>query len=435
MLGETTAFVERVQQQFASTGCWNMETLENGLRAALLKDGCRILEALLNQRGALGTYRPVGQLHENRTRQVQSLLGGFELRRGYYQTDENGYFPMDTLLGLSESYTPGLAKLMCRCAGMDGSYEEASETLQLYAGVTVPASQIRKMVQTVGPALAAWNQSTQRQESRCAAVPVLYLACDGTGVPMRKEETQGRKGKAPDGSSATRKIKLGCVFTSQGVNAEGEPVRDPDSTSYIASFHPSEEVGALLRHEAVLRGIAKAQRTVFLGDGAAWVWNVARINFPTAIPILDFYHAREHLGILAQALWPQQEIATCRVDPWVGRLLKDEILKIIAQAQKTLPHHGSRRETALREIEYFQANAPRMQYGTFKKHGYFIGSGVVEAGCKTVVGKRTKQSGMFWRVDGAQNVLNIRCSVLSRTYDRYWLYHRQQQLASLAVAA
>jgi len=110
-----------------------MPTLESGLREALLKDGCRILQGLLNQPNALGEHVPSGQLHENRSKRVQSLLGSFELNRGYYQTAQGRLFPMDVLLGLTDSYTPGLAKMMCRAAGTDGSYEEAEETLKLYA--------------------------------------------------------------------------------------------------------------------------------------------------------------------------------------------------------------------------------------------------------------------------------------------------------------
>ena len=91
LLGETEAFVELVQQQFEQTHTWDMATLEKGLRDALLKDGCHILEGLLNQPHALGKHAPAGTLHENRSKQVQSLLGSIELSRGYYQTPLRGW--------------------------------------------------------------------------------------------------------------------------------------------------------------------------------------------------------------------------------------------------------------------------------------------------------------------------------------------------------
>lgn len=432
MLGETEAFIALVEHQFAASGSWDMESLEAGLRAALLRDGCRILEALFNQPGTLGAVQPVGQLHEVRSRQVRSLLGTFELQRGYYQDGTGRAFPMDTLLGLTDSYTPGLTKLACRAAGTDGSYEEASQTLALYAGVNIPASQIRRLTEIIGPEVGAW--SPKREEPRSNQVPTLYVAADGTGVPMRKEETQGRKGRAEDGTAATREIKLGCVFSSHGVDEQGHPARDPGTTTYLARFDNAEDFGSQLRQEARLRGLGKAQRSVFIGDGAHWIWNLARINFPGAIEILDFYHACEHLGVLARALWPEPK-ALLKLKQWIEDLRQNRLNKILAQASSALPHHGPRKETAQREIEYFKTNASRMTYANFRQQGLFIGSGVVEAGCKTVIGKRTKQSGMFWRVPGAQHVLNIRCAVLGEIYDAFWDHRRKSEIQSLNLAA
>ncbi len=434
LLLETAFFVDQVQEQFDGSGTWDMATLERGLREALLKDGCRILEGLLNQPHALGKHTPVGICQENRSKRVQSLLGSFELTRGYYTNDSGRFFPMDEVLGLTNSYTPGLAKMMCRAASTDGSYDEAEQTLKIYAGVSVPASQVRRMVQSVGPDIAQWSES--REESRSETVPTLYVSYDGTGVPMRKSETQGRKGKQPDGSSATREVKLGSVFTSESFDEKGRPLRDPGSTTYVASFDKAESFGSMIRQEAQLRGLGLCERAAILGDGARWIWNLARINFPEAQQILDFYHACEHLSNLATALFPTNEVVVAgRVSQWTKWLEKDKVLDIVGEAKKNLPHHGPRRKTALTEIGYFEGNAERMMYGSFRKQGYFIGSGVVEAGCKTVVGKRAKQSGMFWRIGGAQNILDIRCSVISDTYDLYWKARHQHQIQSLRLAA
>jgi len=434
LLSETEFFVEQVQEQFDESGIWDMATLENGLRKALLKDGCRILEGLLNQPHALGKHTPAGRCHENRTKRVQSLLGSFDLTRGYYTNDSGRFFPMDEVLGLTDSYTPGLAKMMCRAASTDGSYDEAAQTLKIYAGVSVPASQLRRMVQRVAPDIAQWSEG--RDESRSEAVPTLYVSYDGTGVPMRKSETQGRKGKQPDGSSVTREVKLGSVFTSESFDEKGRPIRDPASTTYVASFESAESFGAMIRQEAQLRGLGLAERAVVLGDGAHWVWNLARINFPESKQILDFYHACEHLSKLVNALFPSNEVtAAGRVIQWTKWLEKDKVLDVVGEAKKHLPHHGPRRKTALTEISYFEGNADRMMYDSFRKQGYFIGSGVIEAGCKTVVGKRAKQSGMFWIIDGAQNILDIRCSVISDTYDLYWKARHQKQIDALGLAA
>lgn len=434
LMTETEAFVEQVQAQFEHSGSWDMQTLENGLREALMKDGCHILGALLSQPYALGRHKPAGTCQGRRSKRVQSLLGPFELNRGYYKSASGRCFPMDEVLGLTDSYTPALAKMMCHAAGTDGSYDEAEETLKVYAGVMVPSSQIRRMVQRIGPEVAQW--SGNRDEPRRETASTLYVSYDGTGVPMRKSETRGRKGKQPDGSSLTREVKLGSVFTSKSFDNEGIPVRDPDSTSYLASFENSEKFGGMMLREARLRGLGNAKRVAVIGDGAHWIWNLARMNFPQAKQVLDFYHACEHLSKLAHALFKADDEAVGKQSrKWIKWLEKDKVLDIVAEARKHLPHHGPRRATALTEIGYFEMNAARMMYASFRQEGYFIGSGVVEAGCKTVVGKRTKQSGMFWKISGAQNVLDIRCSVRSGTYDNYWQYRWQKQVDALRTVA
>ena len=261
----------------------------------------------------------------------------------------------------------------------------------------------------------------------------MYISYDGTGVPMRKEETQGHKGKQPDGSSLTRELKLGCIFTAHTTDDEGNPLRDPGSTTYVASFDPAEAFAATLLNEARLRGLGKADRKVVLGDGARWIWKKASTHFPQAMQILDYYHAREHLSELIEALFPDKNDREAFIKKWVGWLDDDQVLRIADDAEGRLPRSGPRRKTAKREIEYLRTNAKRMMYATFKNANYFIGSGVVEAGCKTVVGKRTKQSGIFWKVDGAQNILSIRTAVIGDTYDRYWEHrHRETKLKMAA---
>jgi hypothetical protein len=433
MMEETDAFVALVQQNFAENGTWDMAAIEKGLREALLNDGCRILEALFNQPSSLGAHVPKGSLHDYRTRTVHCLLGSFELKRGYYHSEEESGCPMDRVLGLIDSYSPGLAKSMCRAAGTDGSYDEAEQTLEIYAGVHVPASQIRRIVQMVGGDLRNW--SLQRNESRCGKVPALYVSYDGTGVPMRKEETAGRKGKQPGGNSKSREVKLGCVFTSTTTDEKGNPKRDPQSTTYLARFGSAEEFGLDMLKEARLRGLGKARCCIVIGDGAHWIWNQASVNFPGALQILDYYHAREHLTDLATALYPNPDQRDRQLSEWIPWLDAGEIHRIIKDAEVKKARNGKRRTAAIKEMNYFRTNAPRMQYAAFKKEGLFIGSGVVEAGCKTVVGKRTKQSGMFWRVDGAQNILEIRCSVLSDTYDDYWNDRRESEQIQLLGAA
>jgi hypothetical protein len=305
--------------------------------------------------------------------------------------------------------------MICRGAAQS-CYREASRDLLEYAGVQVSDRQIHRLVQAVAPAVAPWLKTLPTQ----AEIALMYVSPDGTGVPMRPEVLLGRKGKQADGSAKTQEAKLGCVFLQTEVDEEGHPVRKEDSTSYIGSFEGAREFGLLLRQEALRRGMAHATRVIFIGDGAAWVWELARVNFPGAILILDFYHALEHLHGLVDAICGKETAeGKKRIKLWKGWLLKDRAGKVIQQAKAELGRSLDT-ETAQKEIGYLQNNLERMTYGTFRKAGYFIGSGVVEAGCKSVIGKRMKCSGMFWSEEGGQGILDLRCAFLSNRLNGFW---------------
>jgi hypothetical protein len=238
---------------------------------------------------------------------------------------------------------------------------------------------------------------------------------------MRKEELEGRAGKQPDGSAKTRMAYLGCVFTQHRRDEQGHPVRDYESTTYLSSMRPLDEFGPCLRQEAIRRGLALALQVVLLIDGAPGLEKMGRLCFPTAIQIVDFYHALEHAGKVLEALLGSKEHPDYqwRLGRWARQLLQDKIEQLIAQTRKECAGK-SRTKTVERELAYFANNVRRMQYGTFRRQGFFIGSGVVEAGCKTVIGARCKQSGMFWGEPGAENILALRCIQASRRLDQFW---------------
>lgn len=402
-----------------------MAALEQGLKEALMKDGTRILEWLLNHSQPTVDGPHHGERHyKHRPKRVQSVLGEFQLRRDYYCGPQGGRAPLDEKLDLLESYTPGLQRLMCRAGAMDPSFEDASESLLIYAGINVPGRQIQRIVNKLGPKMSRWA-SERKPSANTDAIPVMYICYDGTGVPMVRKELAGRRGKQPDGTAKHREVKLGCVFTQHIRDEKGRPVRDPDSSTYVATFEKAEDFGGMIRQEAFRRGMARAAVVVVIGDGAEWIWNIARINFPFAVQILDFYHACEHLFSLCHALFADPAKAQDQFRKWRTSLKLNGVMKIIRTAQSLLDKGKIVDSEAVRsEIGYLQTNSSRMKYRTYKRKGYFIGSGVVEAGCKTVVGQRAKQSGMFWTVPGAENVLAIRCLAMGNSFEDYWKSRR-----------
>ncbi len=404
--------------------------MELGLREALLKDGRRLLEQLLESvdpslpkaTGQAGEKR-----HADRPRHIESIFGTLHLKRDYFYSPRTGEgrVPLDQALGLIDSHSPGLVRLASRAAAREG-YQAASDDLQALAAIRMEGRQIQPVVNQIGPRVAAQlKEPSPAAMNDDASIPVFYVEVDGTGVPMVPEELVGRKGKQPDGSAKTREVKLGCAFTQTKTDEQGQPMRDHQSTTYVGSFESAEKFGAQIRAEALRRGVARAQKIVFIGDGAAWVWELARVNFPLAILILDFFHMMEYLHAICQQLYGKESSWAQRMkEQWQQMLEDDQVDEVIAAMRRRLqelPQMAVEQlDSVTKQIAYLENNRERMKYGTYRMEGLFYGSGVVEAGCRTVVGKRLKQSGMLWTQDGADNVLVLRCALMSNRWDECW---------------
>jgi hypothetical protein len=357
------------------------------------------------------------------------------LRRRYYYhpVQQQGRFALDEALGLVDGYSPEVARWMCRAGSLAGSFQAASLDLLTYGGLEIDGRQIQRMIEQMAPQLTDWRQA-QAASFNPLAGEIFCVCADGTGAPMRRQQLQGRKGKQPDGSARTREVKVGALFTHRRPKAHERPVRDHHTTTYIARITSAQDFGAQLRAEALRRGMAKAKVVVFLGDGAVWIWKLARINFPKAVYILDYYHALEHLTLLANALYGEGSArAKQRFRRWRKALLQDKVGQLIAQARAQLPTQAAARKLAQKQITYFERNRSKMLYQTFRQAGYFIGSGVVEAACKSVVGQRLKQSGMLWSLKGAGHILTVRCALLSGWFEDFWKQRNANALRNAAT--
>ena len=403
------------------------------LRAAIFKPAAGIVGLLLQHAADRldAAYQPrPGEHRKGRAwMEFQCLFGTFRLQRDYYHHPgkHEGHFPADAGLGLEGRYTPALARLICLEGADESGFDKAERHLAETGGILVSARQIQRVVQRVGVGAQDWQQRESLAGSTDA--PILYVSADGTGVPMRTEELKGRRGKQADGSAKTRQVYLGCVFTQHHRDEEGHPVRDWESTSYISSFKPIDEFGPLLRREALRRGMGTAGKVVLLIDGAAGLEAMGTKCFKDAVQIVDFYHAMEHGAAVLEALIGKDHPDyKGRLRNWGKRLLKDQVEGLIQRAKREAT--GTSVEATVGErLGYFERNIHRMQYGTFRAAGYFIGSGVVEAGCKTVIGGRCKQSGMRWSKPGAENILALRCIHSSRRLGEFWR-HRLDTRAS-----
>ena len=302
---------------------------------------------------------------------IDCIFGSFRLQRDYYYHEgkQVGHYPADAALGLEGGKTPALARLVCLEGADEASYQKAEEHLKETGGIHISARQVQRLVQQVGAGAQAWQEREALWPlPETKPVPILYVSGDATGVPMRKEELQGRKGKQPDGSSKTRSAYLGCVFTQHKTDEKGHPVRDYQSTTYVSNMGPLEQFGPLLRQEAIRRGLGQAQRVVFLVDGAEGLENTGRVNLKDAIQIVDFYHGADHAGDVVEALLGSKEHPEykARRSRFVRRLLGNGVKNLIEETRRECAGKPQAQKV-YEELGYFVHNIERMQYRTFRR--------------------------------------------------------------------
>lgn len=413
-------------------GKLDLESFELFIRSAVHRVGRRALDIVINaDRGGYHgrtiddekghRYEFVGY----RDKEVLTVLGPVIVKRAYYYDRESntGYCPKDRALDLERtSYSAGVRRLISK-VGAYRPFGLGHQDLYELADIRVSAKEVERVSEMVGDQVDAFHALEGPDVSSLQPIPRMYVCMDGTGIPVVKKETVGRRGKAKDGLPKTREVKLGCVFTQTGVDHDGCPVREEESTSYTGAIEPADIFGQRLYHEAIRRGMDQTQEVCVLGDGAPWIWNLADEHFYGATQIVDLYHAREHYWNVAKVCFTHD---ATKLHMWAedrrrelddGRV--EDVMTAIAQCS-SLP--GCDREACDRERGYFDRNKERMRYATFRQRGLFVGSGVLEAGCRTVIAQRLKQSGMHWTVRGANAIIALRCAIMSNRWEDFWEY-------------
>jgi Uncharacterised protein family (UPF0236) len=407
--------------------------VETAARRQALRLAARALEQRLNADTSdhAGPLLPcscgaTAQYRGRHEKTFESVLGPLCLTRAYYHCRQclHGFCPRDRALRLEAfSLTPGVLRMTASTAALV-SFQESRDLLHELAGVQVSLSQVQRAAEALGAEIAADERTDVERMGEIA--PTLYLGMDGTGVPMRSTEVAGRTGKQADGTAKTREAKLVTVWSAEARDEEGKPMRDPGSVTYSAAIEsaaagdtnpqPSDFAARALR-EAARRGFTEATRSVVLGDGSLWIWNTAQELFPRAVQILDRYHAKEVLHRTAAAIFgatsPEAKSwVTARCDE-----LDEGKLHLIVHALR--PHLKACAE-ADKCRTYIVRNRSRMRYPKFHAQSLCTSTGVLEAGCKVVVGTRLKRAGMHWTVGGANAIIALRCAKLSGRFEDFW---------------
>jgi hypothetical protein len=444
---EVNQLLGRVFGQRRNNGRTDLEAVESALRTALHQAGAAALTQLLQFPAPASDQRQLpcscgdhARYQEKRSKPLLTILGPVRLSRPYYLCSHChvGQFPVDVELDIENTeFSPGVRR-MHALVGQQAPFDHGREQMQVLAGLEVTTKAVERIAENIGGDIAQREQAEIDQALQLDLpevvgdpIPVLYVQMDGTGIPVVKKETVGRSGKNDGQPAHTREVKLGCVFTQTRWDEKGFAIRDPDSTTYTGAIESATEFGKRIYREALQRGWSQAQKKVVIGDGAEWIWNLVGEHFPGAIEIVDLYHARQHLWTVARQLYPQQEQ---QQKAWMKvhqkRMLdKGKIQKLVGVLRSLTTSNPLLAEKLGTEADYFERNASRMRYPRFRRQHLFVGSGVIEAGCKTVVGCRLKQSGMFWTVRGANAILALRCSHLNGRFQDYWEQRQQARAA------
>jgi hypothetical protein len=428
-------------------GGQGLEAAERVIRAGLIRLGAGVLEDLLAaDAGYRGPRADCGAGHQAqfagyRDKTADTVLGPVTLRRAWYHCPQcrHGLAPRDSELGVAgQGMSPGLRKMTARAAAAI-PFAAAAKLAGELAGITLTARRAGRRAEADGNAAAAviGAQAAAIAGGQLAVLPPagplpdkLYIAIDGTGVPMVAAETDGRDGKAPDGRARTREVKMACLFTQTSLDDDGRPIRDPGSSSYLATFAPAAGFGTLMAAEARRRGAGQIRQLAVLGDGAAWIWNLAAQHFPAATQIVDLYHAREHLHELGRII---EFMLGAGYNDWITARLDDldngDIPALLAAA-RALPLATRKARDRDKALHYFETNAHRMHYAWYRSLGMFVGSGTIEAACKTIAGQRCKLSGMRWTEHGATGILTLRCLESSNRWEEIWPQPHNQTRAA-----
>jgi len=362
---------------------------------------------------------------------VLGLLGPIRLKRPYYHCKacRRGFHPGDAMLGLAAAAaaTPAAREAIALAGAVDAFGPAAEVLLERMAGLRVSASTARRTAEAVGADIGRrlaegevfgeardWEWRRDAEGQTCA-----YVAIDSTGTRQQ----------APGGGSAEgRMCAVAMVYNPVPEARErwarpDAPRRPERRARYVASLEGQSALGGPLRRQAAQVGMDRADRWIAISDGGSGLEDWLRVNFPRVeAVILDFFHAAERLAELAAA-WdgPETEAAEARFHAWAHRLKREggaavlEELRALAPPKRVRDQH---RET----LTYFENQAHRMDYPSYVRKGWAIGSGPIEAACKTVIGRRLKGTEMRWSPDGADAMAHLRALLVGERgqWNAYW---------------
>jgi hypothetical protein len=373
--------------------------VEFGRRAAKLALGCMLENGRDEPVMVRCDCGGIARGKDSRERTQVTLAGTHSIQRTRYRCEDCGawLYPRDKELGIgSGNYSSGVIALASEVAA-GFPFGPCEDFLARRFGLDLCYKQVQRLAEKTGSILA----EGEKEASKEAVLPdstlesqerpdVLTISADGLMVHA-------------DGSWS--EMKVGTFLSESG-------------RSSIATMDRCDDFGKYLYLEATRRGAKNAGKVVFVADGAVWIWNLAAEHFPEAVEVVDWYHATEHLWQIANSWYGE---GSKKAKTWVkankARLMEDGVGRVVASIKQWKPTTDEQMDLKRENLHYFTTNARRMLYATFKKHGYYIGSGSVESACKQYGHGRLKQAGMRWKSDGIEAIAHLRSALLNARTD------------------
>ena len=355
-----------------------------------------------------------------RPAQLRTLLGSMAVKRAYYLCPQchQGCCPLDRRLGLRPNE---ISAELERLGGMTGvllPFGKGRDLFETLTLISLSDQTLAKAAQAYGAAAiqreqewlrVAHDEEARQRRNRETRKPLrLYGAIDATKVHTRGVEEH-----------PWRDLKVGVWF-----EARGRPPKQPDGQWRIqaenihdfADICPASEFGSLVWATGVHHHAQLAQELVILGDGAEWIWNLVAEHFPQAVQILDWFHATEYLMPVAKAAFSTEKaqnhwVAQTKQALWDGMI--DEAIAVCLDLVRT----EDSSDPAFVAARYFDQNRLRMDYPTYRRHGYQIGSGTIESAAKQIGMMRMKVAGAIWNEDSARKVAKARATYLSNEWN------------------
>ena len=408
--------IAQVVGELSSSPCVSLEEAETCVRDLMLRSGQKLLAVCVSQVASQPSAEPVAcpqceqacRPIQKRGVNITTLCGKVRVQRWVYECGSGHYHrPWDACQKLKGKWTHHVAERMCYMAA-HFDYRAAAKELS-FQGIKVSHTTLHQKVREW---LSELRASEQVEPQQLVANQRWYVGCDGCYT------------NSPDG---WKEVKVGCVYRDYPQLGSGAtPSARTESIRYVAGRENAEQFGkklfALATQSGIYRDDIDTQDVVFIGDGAAWIWNLADEYFPNAIEIVDYMHAKSHLYEVAKQAFGEHQTTT--IEKWVEAtdffLYEGDTAEVVLRIRGLGMENPDVVNILDREAGYFEKHVERMQYKMFREKGYQIGSGVIESACKHVVGQRCKQAAMRWQEKGINPVLSARCLIKNGAWDRYW---------------